>query len=585
MRLTHQFLDARFTRQGAILLAVVAALVLSYTVSPTRVEAGSASFNLNCVSNCSTDPDVLATISTNKNTYSPGEVGSLTIKYESDAPAGSSFTGNATWTGGGSWSGSVSRLQITTGATISIGSFTVPSTGSSYTLTVNGSLSPNYNGAASQNIVVSISQPNQTLTTSVSGGGTITSSPAGINCGATCSASYAYGTNVSLTATPSSGNTFTGWSGACSGTGGCTVSMTQARNVTASFGAACTVTHDTSWSACTASCGGGWQYEYYHTSPGSTCGAISNGQVYAQQQCNTQACPVGPSATMWVSPSPIAYGGSTVYGWSTSNATYCRFYVDGNLAGDTNNGWPINNASGWADAPLYTDRTYRIECTNATGQWTSSQATVDITPLIVLDSVTSGQVGSCGFVSGWAFDPSRPSQSINVHQYYYNPFTGYDTGPTAVNRADVNSTYGITGVHGFQYQIPIAAAGTYTARSYAIGINGSGVQNGNNPFATEKTFTCDPAPVNNASCVSVTGVPASIYAGQTFTPTVTTYNNGTKQWNRDGTPHSIGFATPYDSLLFGLNRVSINPTTVNPGQYSTMTFTATAPTSAGTYQF
>ena len=67
------------------------------------------------------------------------------------------------------------------------------------------------------------------------GSGTVTSSPAGINCGSTCSAPFSYPTTVLLTATPASGSTFTGWSGYCSGTGSCQVPMTAARSVTASF--------------------------------------------------------------------------------------------------------------------------------------------------------------------------------------------------------------------------------------------------------------------------------------------------------------------------------------------------------------
>ena len=45
------------------------------------------------------------------------------------------------------------------------------------------------------------------------GGGTVRSSPAGINCGADCSQDYNDGTVVTLTATPNSGSEFTGWSG------------------------------------------------------------------------------------------------------------------------------------------------------------------------------------------------------------------------------------------------------------------------------------------------------------------------------------------------------------------------------------
>jgi len=79
---------------------------------------------------------------------------------------------------------------------------------------------------------------NTTLTVSKAGtgSGTVTSNPAGINCGGVCSSPVIGGTSVTLTATPAADSAFTGWSGACTGTGQCIVSMTQARSVTANFG-------------------------------------------------------------------------------------------------------------------------------------------------------------------------------------------------------------------------------------------------------------------------------------------------------------------------------------------------------------
>lgn len=55
---------------------------------------------------------------------------------------------------------------------------------------------------------------------------------------ATCTATLDYNTPVSLTATPAAGYVFNGWSGACSGTGTCNVTMDSAKTVTANFAAA-----------------------------------------------------------------------------------------------------------------------------------------------------------------------------------------------------------------------------------------------------------------------------------------------------------------------------------------------------------
>jgi len=69
------------------------------------------------------------------------------------------------------------------------------------------------------------------------GNGTITSTPAGINCGSTCSFPFTENTLITLTAVPaSSKDRFSGWSAeGCPGTGVCVVTMSAARSVTANF--------------------------------------------------------------------------------------------------------------------------------------------------------------------------------------------------------------------------------------------------------------------------------------------------------------------------------------------------------------
>jgi uncharacterized repeat protein (TIGR02543 family) len=69
-----------------------------------------------------------------------------------------------------------------------------------------------------------------------SGAGTVTSDPAGIDCGSDCAEGYASGTVVTLTATPAANSKFDGWGGACSGTQAtCSVTMDAAKTVTATF--------------------------------------------------------------------------------------------------------------------------------------------------------------------------------------------------------------------------------------------------------------------------------------------------------------------------------------------------------------
>jgi len=75
-----------------------------------------------------------------------------------------------------------------------------------------------------------------TVTKSGTGSGTVTSSPAGINCGDDCSERYSNIQKVKLTAKADANSTFAGWSGGgCSGTGTCTVTVDAVITVTASF--------------------------------------------------------------------------------------------------------------------------------------------------------------------------------------------------------------------------------------------------------------------------------------------------------------------------------------------------------------
>jgi hypothetical protein len=90
---------------------------------------------------------------------------------------------------------------------------------------------------AAQSVTATFAQTQYTVNVSVSGNGTVTSSPVGISCPSVCTMNYASGTSVMLTATPASGATFNSWNGACTGNGTCLVTMNSLENVTAIFSA------------------------------------------------------------------------------------------------------------------------------------------------------------------------------------------------------------------------------------------------------------------------------------------------------------------------------------------------------------
>jgi hypothetical protein len=94
----------------------------------------------------------------------------------------------------------------------------------------------------SDQVVTATFVPTHVLTVALGGSGAGLVAASGIDCPGVCSHAYPEGKAVSLSATPSSGSVFTGWSGACSGTGACLVTMNSDQGVTATFAPAPAVT-------------------------------------------------------------------------------------------------------------------------------------------------------------------------------------------------------------------------------------------------------------------------------------------------------------------------------------------------------
>jgi phospholipase C len=94
--------------------------------------------------------------------------------------------------------------------------------------------------SANQQVTSSFSstQSAPVLTEILAGTGTgmVSSNPAGINCAPTCTASFASGTQVTLTTTAGTNSSFAGWTGGCSGSNPtCTLTLNASQQVTATF--------------------------------------------------------------------------------------------------------------------------------------------------------------------------------------------------------------------------------------------------------------------------------------------------------------------------------------------------------------
>ena len=107
--------------------------------------------------------------------------------------------------------------------------------GYDFSCTGTGSCSIPMNNNRALKVTFSVLQVKLTVTKT--GNGTVTSAPAGISCGATCAGDFSWGTAVTLTASSADGSSLLGWSGACSGTEPCVVTVKTPTSVSALFGA------------------------------------------------------------------------------------------------------------------------------------------------------------------------------------------------------------------------------------------------------------------------------------------------------------------------------------------------------------
>ena len=159
-------------------------------------------------------------------------------------PVTKDITNKVTWASNDTQMFSVSSTGLLTATGFACGgslvSATVTTNSSAGGLSSSGAI---VTGSMTANVVCFTStgsgSPTLTVSFAGNGSGTVTSSPGGINCASTqgpCSASFASGTTVTLTATPVGTSSFGGWSGGCTnGASVCTFSLQSNTTVIATF--------------------------------------------------------------------------------------------------------------------------------------------------------------------------------------------------------------------------------------------------------------------------------------------------------------------------------------------------------------
>ncbi len=228
---------------------------------------------------------------------------------------------------------------------------------------------------AAKNITATFVTNTYTLTTTKAGigSGTITSNPAGISCGSTCSSSLAYGTLVTLVATPDATSSFSGWSGACSGTNSCVTIMNSAQNVTATFMPQ--------------------SYNLSVTRTGAGTVISSTGGIYCGAQCAGSIL-AGTSVTL----SAIPDSGAAFTGWSgggCSGTGTCTVTLNGATAVTASFTTPLSVALGGTGSGTVTSLPAGINCGAACTTSYPAGTAVTLTPTPASNSSFAGWLGSC----------------------------------------------------------------------------------------------------------------------------------------------------------------------------------------------
>ncbi len=395
---------------------------------------------------------------------------------------------------GGSAIGCADNGNVGVTETLSLTGLTV---GNTYYVRVYdyGSAEPIGADANFQICVTGTAVTNYTLSVTGGGTGTGTVTGSGINCtinggstSGTCSVSLASGSAVSLSATPTGGSAFSGWGGSCSGSGGCSFTMSSNRSVSASFTAPVT--------NYTLSVTGGGTGQGTVTGSGINC-TINGGST-------SGTCSVSLASGTSVSLSATPTGGSSFSGWggACSGSGSCSFTMNSNknvsasfVALVTN-----DNCSGATSLTVSASCSYTSgSVLNATASglskpscdahgspnmfdvWYKFTAVATSQTVTVKPSTSGGDpvvsvYGSCGGSAIGCVDggdvgvtETLSLTGLTVGNTYY--VRVYDYGSAEPIGADANFQICVTGTAVTNYTLSVTGGGTGTGTVTGNGIN------------------------------------------------------------------------------------------------------------------
>jgi Divergent InlB B-repeat domain len=218
----------------------------------------------------------------------------------------------------------------------------------------------------------------QSLAVSIIGKGRVSSAPAGIDCNQPCAASFPTDSSVTLSATAFPGWTFAGWSGACTGTGSCALTMGDSRAVTATF-----APPETSYALAVAADGGVVTSDI----DGISCGEVC-----------TASYGIGVGLTLTAAGSPVSWEGACPAGGST-----CSLTMDGPKAVSARVGGAPSSRAALAVAVAgkgsITSDVGAIACGSACGAVLPTGSRVLLTVAAVDGWLFAGWRGACSGVA------------------------------------------------------------------------------------------------------------------------------------------------------------------------------------------